>query len=90
MDGRWLGNPLAVGYTSIQTNGLRTAFLRTTSNASTSFANPAATLARALTSTFVGIHPAIVPGFSPPLETLDRMAIENRMKAIGWEPFERL
>ena len=31
--------------------------------ASTSFANPAVTLARALTDTFVGIRPADVPGF---------------------------
>ncbi len=31
--------------------------------ASTSFANPAVTLARALTDTFTGIHPADVPGF---------------------------
>ncbi len=32
-------------------------------NASTSFANPAVTLARALTDTFAGIRPADVPGF---------------------------
>ena len=31
--------------------------------ASTSFANPAVTLARALTDTFAGIRPADVPGF---------------------------
>jgi glycerol uptake facilitator-like aquaporin len=31
--------------------------------ASTSFANPAVTLARALSDTFVGIHPADIPGF---------------------------
>ena len=31
--------------------------------ASTSFANPAVTLARALTNTFAGIRPADVPGF---------------------------
>lgn len=31
--------------------------------ASTSFANPAVTVARALTDTFTGIHPADVPGF---------------------------
>jgi glycerol uptake facilitator-like aquaporin len=31
--------------------------------ASTSFANPAVTLARALTNTFAGIQPANVPGF---------------------------
>ncbi|HWD25615.1 MAG TPA: MIP/aquaporin family protein [Rhizomicrobium sp.] len=31
--------------------------------ASTSFANPAVTLARALTNSFAGIHPASVPGF---------------------------
>ena len=31
--------------------------------ASTSFANPALTIARSLTSTFSGIHPAHVPGF---------------------------
>jgi glycerol uptake facilitator-like aquaporin len=31
--------------------------------ASTSFANPAVTLARALTDTFTGIRPADVPGF---------------------------
>ena len=31
--------------------------------ASTSFANPAVTLARALTDTFAGIHPTDVPGF---------------------------
>ena len=30
---------------------------------STSFANPAVTLARALTDTFAGIRPADVPGF---------------------------
>jgi glycerol uptake facilitator-like aquaporin len=31
--------------------------------ASTSFANPAVTLARSLTDTFAGIRPADVPGF---------------------------
>ena len=31
--------------------------------ASTSFANPAVTIARALTDTFTGIHPSSVPGF---------------------------
>ncbi|PTT77417.1 aquaporin family protein, partial [Pseudomonas sp. HMWF010] len=31
--------------------------------ASTSFANPAVTLARSLTDTFAGIAPASVPGF---------------------------
>jgi glycerol uptake facilitator-like aquaporin len=31
--------------------------------ASTSFANPAVTLARSVTDTFVGIRPADVPGF---------------------------
>jgi glycerol uptake facilitator-like aquaporin len=31
--------------------------------ASTSFANPAVTLARALSDSFAGIHPADVPGF---------------------------
>lgn len=31
--------------------------------ASTSFANPAVTLARAMTDTFAGIQPADVPGF---------------------------
>jgi glycerol uptake facilitator-like aquaporin len=31
--------------------------------ASTSFANPAVTVARALTDTFAGIRPADVPGF---------------------------
>ena len=31
--------------------------------ASTSFANPAVTIARALTDTFAGIQPADVPGF---------------------------
>ena len=31
--------------------------------ASTSFANPAVTIARSLSDTFAGIHPADVPGF---------------------------
>ncbi len=89
MDGSRLDNPLVVGDAGVQTNGPRTAFLMTRSNASTSSANLAAASARALMLAFVGIHSANVPGFILPFETLDRMAFEKNVRVIGQESLYR-
>lgn len=56
--------------------------------ASTSFANPAVTLARALTSTFSGIRPADVPGFVA-AELVGAGAAAMLGRWLFWKPAEK-
>src|SRR5215207_4387861 len=54
--------------------------------ASTSFANPAVTLARALSHTFAGIAPGDVPGFIVAQVLGAGLALLVAQRAFGWEP----
>jgi glycerol uptake facilitator-like aquaporin len=55
--------------------------------ASTSFANPAVTIARAFSDTFAGIAPAGVPAFI--LAQFVGMAVAVAVAAFVWEPLPR-
>jgi glycerol uptake facilitator-like aquaporin len=54
--------------------------------ASTSFANPAVTLARALSNTFAGIAPGNVPGFVVAQVLGASAALLVAQRVFGWEP----
>src|SRR5215212_3725 len=54
--------------------------------ASTSFANPAVTLARALSNTFAGIAPGDVPGFVVAQVLGASAALLVAQRVFGWEP----
>ena len=56
--------------------------------ASTSFANPAVTLARALSNTFAGIAPGDVPAFIVAQAVGAGLALLTAERVFGWRPLE--